>query len=48
MTGFDLCRRAGIGPVADRLLRNLMIYMSGKMVHENLILIEAPVLWGGI
>jgi beta-galactosidase len=46
MTGFDLCRRAGIDPVADRLFRNLMIYMSGKTEHENLILVEAPVLWG--
>jgi len=46
VSGFDLCSRAGIDPVADRLLKNVIRYMTGKEQHENLVLIESPILWG--
>lgn len=46
LSGFDLCKRAGIDPVADRLLINIVKYMSDNHLHENHILIEAPIIWG--
>jgi len=46
MCGFDLCRRAGFDPVADRLLLNLVNYASSPEAHEQYPLIEQPILWG--
>lgn len=46
LSGFDLVNRCNIDPVADRMLRNIIGYMSTKQLHENHLLVEAPILWG--
>jgi hypothetical protein len=46
LSGFDLSERAGIDPVADRLLCNMVHYMAGDIPHENHLLVDAPILWG--
>lgn len=46
VSGFDLCNRAGIDPVADRLLINMVRYMSRPVPHEKYVYVEAPILWG--
>lgn len=46
LTGFDISRRAGLDPVADRLLSNILRYMSESENHINHIFIDAPVIWG--
>jgi hypothetical protein len=46
LSGFDLVKRANIDPIADRLLRNMVSYMSGQQKHENHLLVESPVIWG--
>jgi len=46
LSGFDLARRTAIDPVADRLLSNMVHYMSGKYPHEKYIYIDSPILWG--
>lgn len=46
LSGFDISRRAGIDPVADRLLSNMIKYMSQVKIHENHILVDAPLIWG--
>lgn len=43
---FDLARRAGLDPVADRLLRNLVAYTTSPDAHERHVLIDAPIVWG--
>lgn len=47
ISGFDLSGRAGIDPVADRLLRNMVNYMAGDQPHENHLQVSVPILWGG-
>ncbi|MCT1524895.1 glycoside hydrolase family 2 TIM barrel-domain containing protein [Sphingobacterium hotanense] len=44
--GFDLVRRAGLDPVADRLLLNLITYTSSDEGHELHPLISNTILWG--
>ncbi len=46
LSGFDLCNRAGIDPVADRLLVNCINYMADKSIHQKYVLIKSPILWG--
>ncbi len=46
LCGLDLCRRAGLDPVADRLLRNLIHYVAAKSGHEPLPLVVEPITWG--
>jgi hypothetical protein len=46
LSGFDLVNRAGLDPVADRLLANLVAYTASKEGHSIHPLIEAPILWG--
>lgn len=46
LCGFDLCNRSAIDPVADKLLVNMLKYMSADDKHENHVLIDEPVLWG--
>ena len=46
LSGFDLVNRAGVDPVADRILVNLVKYMSGASGHVNHLLIDAPIIWG--
>lgn len=46
LSGFDLVKRAGLDPVADRLLRNIIGYMAGNTSHENHVLVDAPIRWG--
>ena len=46
ISSFDLCSRAGIDPVADRLLRNMVRYMAEEQGHENLVMIDSPIFWG--
>ncbi|MGI8906742.1 MAG: glycoside hydrolase family 2 TIM barrel-domain containing protein [Candidatus Sumerlaeaceae bacterium] len=44
-TGLDLVNRAGLDPVADQMLVNLVSYL-GAAEHEVLPLIEKPITWG--
>ena len=46
LSGFDLVNRSNIDPIADRLLKNMTLYMTDEQKHENHVLIEAPILWG--
>ncbi|MBI5769997.1 MAG: hypothetical protein HZA93_19635 [Verrucomicrobia bacterium] len=46
LSGFDLVARAGLDPIADRLLRNLVAYATQREGHERHVLIEAPIVWG--
>jgi hypothetical protein len=46
VSGFDLVNRAGIDPIADRLLLNLVRYQSGPGEHHLHPLVTAPVVWG--
>jgi beta-galactosidase len=46
LSGFDLVNRAGLDPVADRLLVNLVAYTASKEGHAIHPLIESPILWG--
>jgi hypothetical protein len=46
LSGFDLVRRAGRDPVADRLLRNLVLYAASKDTHRARPLIDSPIVWG--
>jgi hypothetical protein len=46
LCGFDLVRRSGIDPVADRLLVNLITHMLQDEAHGIHPLIDAPIRWG--
>lgn len=46
LSGFDLANRAGLDPVADRLLKNIANYTTSDAVHENQLLVDAPIRWG--
>lgn len=46
LCGFDLAHRAGIDPVADRLLKNIVTYAASSDVHEKYSLIDQPIIWG--
>ncbi|AWO00586.1 glycosyl hydrolase family 2 [Chitinophaga alhagiae] len=46
LCGLDLAARAGIDPVADRMLCNLAGYMAGTQGHHRYPLITAPIVWG--
>jgi hypothetical protein len=46
LSGFDLDNRAGLDPVADRLLANLVAYTVSKQGHFAHPLIEQPIRWG--
>ncbi len=46
LSGFDLCPRSGLDPVADRLLRNLIRYTTSKAGHEAQPLVQKSIRWG--
>ncbi|MES2276177.1 MAG: glycoside hydrolase family 2 TIM barrel-domain containing protein [Bacteroidota bacterium] len=46
LSGFDLVNRAGLDPVADRLLINLVTYTSAKAGHNQYQTITSPIIWG--
>ena len=46
LSGFGLADRAGLDPVADRLLANLVAYAASKDNHPVHPLIEQPIHWG--
>jgi hypothetical protein len=46
ISGFDLVDRAGIDPVADRLLLNLVRYQTGAAPHHVHPLVADPIVWG--
>jgi hypothetical protein len=46
VSGFGLTERAGLDPVADRLLKNLVLYTTGAAPEPAHPLIEAPIRWG--
>ena len=46
MTGFDLVNRVGLDPVADRMLGNIVAYMSSSRGHESAPLIDSRIVWG--
>jgi beta-galactosidase len=46
LSGFGLVNRAGLDPVADRLLANLVAYTASKDNHPVHPLIEQPIHWG--
>jgi hypothetical protein len=46
MTGLDIVDRAGLDPVADRLLVNLVRYMAGDVEHINALSFDSAITWG--
>jgi len=44
--GFDIIARAGLDPVADRFLANLLRYAASQKNHEVHPLIDQPIQWG--
>lgn len=46
LSSFDLVNRAGLDPVADRLLANLVSYAAAKSGHDIHPLVTAPIRWG--
>ena len=46
LSGFDIIRRAGLDPVADRFLANLLRYTASHKNHEVHPLIDQPIQWG--
>lgn len=46
LSGLDLVNRAGLDPIADRLLINLVSYTSAKTGHELYQTITSPIIWG--
>lgn len=46
LTGLDLANRAGLDPVADRVLLNTISYMSSASGHSPYQLITSPIIWG--
>ncbi len=46
ITGFDLINRAGLDPVADRMLVNIVQYMASGPGHDQSPLIDSKITWG--
>jgi hypothetical protein len=46
MSGLDVVHRAGLDPVADRMLANMVRYMASGAAHEPAPLVTAPITWG--
>ena len=46
VTGFDLVHRAGLDPIADRMLANLLRYMGSKEPHDATPLVTEKITWG--
>lgn len=46
LSGMDLVSRAGLDPVADRLLKNMIAYSATEKPHHIHPLIKAPIIWG--
>lgn len=46
LSGFDLIKRIGLDPAADRLLQNLVLYAASPDGHHAHTLIERPIKWG--
>jgi len=46
MTGLDIVDRAGLDPVADRLLVNLVRYMASDVPHVNTLSFDSAITWG--
>ncbi|MEO5579444.1 MAG: glycoside hydrolase family 2 TIM barrel-domain containing protein [Gemmatimonadaceae bacterium] len=46
MTGLDIVSRIGLDPVADRMLANIVSYMSSPTGHESTQLIDSKIVWG--
>jgi beta-galactosidase len=46
ITGLDLANRAGLDPIADRVLLNTISYMSTSTGHSPYQLITSPIVWG--
>ncbi len=46
LAGFDLVNRAGVDPVADRIMVNLVKYMANPSGHNNHLLVDEPIIWG--
>ena len=46
LSGFDLVDRAGLDPVADRMLANLVRYTASAEPHEAHPLVASKITWG--
>jgi hypothetical protein len=46
ISGFDIVHRAGLDPVADRLLANLLRYAASQKNHETHPLVDQSIEWG--
>lgn len=46
LIGLDLINRTNLDPVADRMLTNLISYMSDGKEHTKYPLVTAPIVWG--
>jgi hypothetical protein len=46
LSGFDVVRRNGVDPVADRMLVNMVSYMAGSTAHEVHPRVTSTIKWG--
>ena len=46
LSGFDIVRRNGLDPVADRMLVNMVSYMAGSAPHEPHPRVASTIKWG--
>jgi beta-galactosidase len=46
LSGLDLVARCGLDPIADRMLRNLVLYTANQQPHEIHPKVTQPIKWG--
>lgn len=46
LSGFDLIGHCGTDPVADKLLSNMIQYMSADKKHERYVAVNDSIIWG--
>lgn len=46
LSGFDLINRCGVDPVADKLLSNMVRYMSANKQHKPYVEVNDSIVWG--
>jgi beta-galactosidase len=46
LCGLDIAHRAGIDPVAGRIMKNIISYTGNRYDHKKYVLINSPITWG--
>lgn len=46
LSGLDISNRVGLDPIADRIMLNMLSYMTTESGHHPYQLITAPIIWG--